>query len=64
MFTTLWELKDFPAATGDTRTYSGKPQSAPATMSWKEYRDMKREFLDEEPAVLIVGEFQEEGAFF
>lgn len=59
LFTTLWEWKDFPAATGDTRPYSGKPASAPATMSWREYRDMKRDFLDEEPTVLIVGELQE-----
>jgi hypothetical protein len=29
----------------------------PETVNWKEYRERKREFLDEEPAVLIIGRY-------
>jgi hypothetical protein len=55
MFTTLYELKDFPPANEYTRRFHSKPDGVPEAMNWKEYRDEQREFQNEEPAVLIVG---------
>jgi hypothetical protein len=55
MFTTLTDLKETPFLTGETRPFHAVPDEVPGTMNWKEYRERKREFLDEEPVVLIVG---------
>jgi hypothetical protein len=57
MFTTLCDLKETPFLTGETRPFHSVPNGVPETMNWKEYRERKREFVDEEPVVLIVGKY-------
>lgn len=57
MFTSLYDLKKTPFMTGDTRPEHAKPDGVPETLNWQEYRAEKKEFLNEDPAVLIVGKF-------
>ncbi|KAL2070126.1 hypothetical protein VTL71DRAFT_14806 [Oculimacula yallundae] len=55
LFTTLTNLTNSPFLTGSTRPESAKPASLPPSLNWFEWRAQQREFLHEEPAVLIVG---------
>lgn len=54
MSTTLYDLTDTPFLTGEKRPYNAKPDYA-GDMSWGEYRERKKNFISEEPTVLIVG---------
>lgn len=55
MFTTLRDLTDTPFLTGSARPFHAVPDSA-VDLSWGEYHERKKNFIDEEPAVLIIGE--------
>lgn len=58
LFTTLWELKDRKWRDGEHRDFHAVPEgTADMGINWKEWREDKREFTKEEPAVLIIGEF-------
>ncbi len=55
IFTTLSDLKATPFLTGQERPENAKPDDAPENENWLEWWQRKREFLDEEPTVVIVG---------
>ncbi|KAH8796100.1 hypothetical protein F5882DRAFT_320678 [Hyaloscypha sp. PMI_1271] len=54
MFTTLRDLTDTPFLTGSKRPFHAVPEAA-GNLSWGEYHERKKHFIDQEPAVLIVG---------
>ncbi|KAF4628567.1 hypothetical protein G7Y89_g9582 [Cudoniella acicularis] len=58
MFTTLYELKNSPFMTGLTRPFHAVPETEVEGegKNWKEFRDEEREFIHEQPAVLILDE--------
>jgi hypothetical protein len=55
MFTTLRDLTDTPFLTGSKRPFHAAPEAA-GNLSWGEYHERKKNFIDQEPAVLVVGE--------
>ncbi|KAH7346873.1 hypothetical protein BKA65DRAFT_585965 [Rhexocercosporidium sp. MPI-PUGE-AT-0058] len=55
LFTSLSNLHATPFQTGHTRPQNAKPSSAPHSQSWTEWRQQEREFIDEDPTVVIVG---------
>jgi hypothetical protein len=55
IYTAVQDLKNFPFMNGDERRLFADPHDIYKTTNWKEYRDDKLSFKDEDPAVLIVG---------
>jgi cation diffusion facilitator CzcD-associated flavoprotein CzcO len=57
IYTALQELKDFPEMSGDLRPHGGNNSLKGGAIegNWYERRQRKKEFLDEEPGVLIIG---------
>jgi len=55
IYTAVPEIKDFPFMDGDERPWFADPHDLYKTTNWKEYREEKLSFKDEELAVLIVG---------
>ena len=55
IFTSLTELKEFPFQDGFSRPLYSNPESVSEKWNWKDYREHKKEFVDEEPAVIVVG---------
>jgi hypothetical protein len=60
MFTTLRDLTDTPFLTGSKRPFHAVPEAA-GNLSWGEYHERQKHFIDQEPAVLIVGEYSNAG---
>lgn len=60
IYTCLQELRDFPEAKGDLRPHGGTNSldgdgDGVAGGNWYERRQRQKEFVDDEPAVLIIG---------
>ena len=57
IYTALQELNGFPEMSGDLRPHGGNNSLKGGAIegNWYERRQRKKEFLDEEPAVLIIG---------
>jgi hypothetical protein len=55
MFTSLSELKAAPWKENQTRDLYGIPADVLQTKNWADWREETREFVDESPAVLIIG---------
>lgn len=57
MYTGLRDLDCYPESgvTGINRPSHAVPADVPSSVSWREFIEKKRLFVDEEPAVLVVG---------
>ncbi|KAG4436068.1 hypothetical protein IFR05_008458 [Cadophora sp. M221] len=55
LFTSLSNLSATPFLTGRQRPQNAKPDSAPRGTNWFDWRQQQREFVNEEPTVLIIG---------